>query len=248
MHRIVRLALAAGAGLMAAAGATAGYRDAVVAHQVASGVADSVIVGAATGPAGAEKFFVCFRFEGLLWWYGPDAGTRICGPAGPAWPPPAAALLEWARQGDPGLTAVAIHRGPNQPENNQADLPNGCVIACLAQLVGVVAETGRPDEVGLVLFYYARPPVAGVVVPGVVDHSILVYRHADQWFCRDPRRGAPLPLREVAIGAHLDPTLRVLAGRPDDGLEHARLLVISPRTLDQVAAGVAWRSALRRGP
>ena len=225
--------------------ATANYRDAAVAQQAVADIADTVMVRGTASTPGApnrERYFVFFRFEGLFWSYAPELGTRVCGVAPEKWPPPAARVTDWIRQVDPALSAISIYRGAQAPLANQADLPNGCVIACLAQISRLLVNAGTPDEAGLVLFSYDRPEKTGEADAGVIDHSILVYRYHENWFCLDPRlQQAPLPLKQVAVGVHLDPTLRVLAERPVYRLEHARLLLIASRTLDQLAAKIAFR-------
>jgi hypothetical protein len=233
------------AGWLTGLDAAAGYRDAAVAQQAVADIADTVMVRGAASVAGApdrEEYFVFFRFEGLFWSYASGLGTRVCGLAPEEWPPPAALVTGWIRQVDPSFSSVSIYRGTPTPLANQADLPNGCVIACLAQISRLLINAGTPDEAGLVLFSYDRRQKAREPDVGVIDHSILVYRYRENWFCLDPRlQQSPLPLKQVAVGLHLDPTLQVLAERPAYRLEHARLLLIAPPTLDQLAAKIAFR-------
>lgn len=225
--------------------AVAGYKDAAVAQQALADIADTVMVRGVASMAGApdrEEYFVFFRFEGLIWSYASGFGTRVCGLAPEEWPPPTSLVTGWIRQVAPSFSSISVYRGAQVPLANQADLPNGCVIACLAQISRLLINAGTPDEAGLVLFSYDRRQKAGEPDVGVIDHSILVYRYHENWFCLDPRlQRSPLPLKQVAIGIHLDPTLRVLAERPAYRLEHARLLLIAPRTLDQVAGKIAFR-------
>ncbi|HUL54107.1 MAG TPA: hypothetical protein VLT83_11925 [Opitutaceae bacterium] len=225
--------------------AAASYRDAAVAQQAVAEIADTVMVRAMASKPGAssrEQYFVFFRFEGLFWSYAPELGTRVCGAAPDQWPPSGALVTGWIHQVDPSLSSISIYRGAQTPLTSQADLPNGCVIACLAQISRLLVNAGTPDEAGLVLFSYDRPQKGAEPDVGIIDHSILVYRYHENWFCLDPRlQEAPLPLKQVAVGLHLDPTLRVLAERPAYRLEHARLLLIASRTLDHLAAKIALR-------
>jgi hypothetical protein len=234
-------------GLLPGLTVCASYQDAVVAHQLLADFAESVVVRGVAGTGDnqvREEHFVFFKCEGVLWCYSPAVGTRVYGPAPAEWPPPNKQVLAWLQQTDPAFSVASVYRGAHTVAVNQTELPNGCVISCFAQITKLLVTTGTPDEAGLVLFSYGRRLDLGEgLVSGVIDHSILVYRYREQWYCLDPRlQDTPLPLRQVAVGTHLDPPLRILAERPDYRLEHARLLLISARTLDQAAANRAWRT------
>jgi len=226
--------------------AVASYEDAVLAHYELSDVGEDVVVcgiaGANRAP-GEKEYFDFFRFEGLLWCYAPAGGTWIYGPAPAEWPPSDQQVLKWIKEADASFHRVSIYRDVPASVVNQADLPHGCVVVCLAQISQLLIKSGTPDEVGLVLFSYdsQRNPAEGIG-PLVVGHSILVYRYQDKWFCFDPQRqDALMPLTQVTVGAPLDSTLKTLAERPNCRLEHARLLRISRRTLDGLDATLTWR-------
>jgi len=246
------LALAAGFGC--ASNSHAALPDAVLAHQVLSGFTESFVVRAVVRPAAApprEEFFTLFRFDGLLWCYSPEIGTGEIGPAPEGAAAPKAALAALQRAFLHLESVVLCPSAQSQPASqNQTDLPNGCVIGCFAQLTRLLVTGDTPDEAGLVLFSYAsgekHRTAAG---PELVDHSILVFRLGRRWFCIDPRlEDRPFPLRQVVVGTHLDPTLKILADNPGYPLQRARLLVIAPRTLNEMAARITWNQAAKGPP
>jgi hypothetical protein len=151
-------------------------------------------------------------------------------------------VLDRVKEAEPFFTSVSIYRRVATTVPSQTVLPNACVPSCLAQMARLLMETGMPDEAGLVFFFYDPLAPSRELAPGIIGHCVLVYRYRDQWFCLDPRyQESPKPLTQVAIGAHLDPTLGVLAKQPDYRLEHARLLVIPPRTLRQLNTDLTWK-------
>jgi hypothetical protein len=234
------------AGALSGLPVLAGYQDAVLAHYELADVGDTVVVRGVTGAnraPGTEEFFVFFQFEGVLWCYTPAAGTWVFGPAPAKWPPSNREVLRWIKETDASFHRISVYRSLPTPASPQADLPHGCVVACLAQLSNLLIHTGPPDEVGLVLLSYDRErDSGGGVGPLFIGHSLLVYRYQGQWFCFDPRRqDAPWLVAQVAVGASLDPALQTLAERPDCRLAHARLLRISRRTLDKLDASLTWR-------
>jgi hypothetical protein len=248
---VCRAVLGIIAGLASSLTATAGYEDAVRACYELADVGDTVVVrsmaGAERGPAG-EEYFVFFRFEGVLWCYAPRWGTWVYGAAPAEWPPSDRQVMSWLQEANAGVHHVSIHRRVPAPVIRQANLPHACVIACLAEISNLLVKTGTPDEVGLVLLSYDRQrSPTGRIGPLVVGHSILVYRYDQQWFSFDPQgQKAPVPLTQVAVGVPLDPALKSLADRPDCRIEHARLLRISRRTLDELDSSLPWRLLRQR--
>jgi hypothetical protein len=242
-QRAATIAWACGWALNGVAGST--YQEAVAANRTLAAIADSVVAReqiADTGRPEREEYLVIFRFEGLLWKYSPASGTRVCGTAPGAWPPPPALVLERVRHVEPWVAAISIYRAASMPVAAPAILPNACVPGCLAQIGRLLVNLGMPDEAGLVLFSYDPGRPEQVLPPDAIGHCVLVYRYGDQWTCLDPRRQqSPQPLRQVNIGVHLDPTLRVLAERSDYELKRARLLLISRATLRQISADLTWR-------
>jgi hypothetical protein len=239
------------AGALSGGTALAGYQDAVLAHYELADLGATVVVRGVAGAnrsPGEEEYFVFFQFEGVLWCYTPGTGTWVYGPAPAGWPPSDQQVLQWVKATDASFHKISIYRHIPAPVAAGAELPHGCVVACLAQISNLLIQTGTPDDVGLVLLSYDRQrnPAEGVG-PLAIGHSILVYRYQGQWFCFDPRgNDPPKPLAQVAVGARLDPVLQVLVEKAGCRLAHARLLLISHRTLDQMNAAITWRLWSRR--
>ena len=234
------------AGALSVGTVFAGYQDAVLAHYELADLGDTVVVRGVAGTnrsAIGEEYFVFFQFEGVLWCYTPRTGTWVCGPAPKEWPPSDQQVMQWVKATDASFHRISIYRHIPAPAAAGAALPHGCVVACLAQISNLLVQTGTPDDVGLVLLSYDRQRNPGEGFgPLAIGHSILVYRYRDQWFCYDPEENdPPKPLAQVAIGAGLDPALQVLVAKAGCRLAHARLLLISHRTLDQMNAAVTWR-------
>jgi hypothetical protein len=241
-------------GAMTGGAVRAGLPDAVLAHQVLSAFTESFIVRArvqGAEPARQERFATLFIFENLLWCYAAEIGTANLGPAPSGAKSPEAALAAF-RQAFPDLESVVPYLKAQTPPTgqSQAALPNGCVIGCLTQLVKILVADDTPAEAGLVMFSYtAAEPRRGDQPVGLIDHCLLVYRTSRGWFCLDPARGdRSFALENIAVGTRLDPTLQVIANRPDYPLARARLLLIPPRTLDDMAARIAWNEHQLQNP
>jgi len=239
-----RIILGLAAGALPVLASEGGFQQAALASYELADVGGTVVVRAVEGPGpGADRYFVFFQFEGVLWCYAPEAGTWIFGPAPAHWPPSDQEALAWVESTGPSLRRVRFYRDLPEPAARESGLPHGCVVACLAQLSNLLIHTGPPEEVGLVLLSYDGERGPGEALgPRLIGHSLLVYRYAGKWYCFDPRWDTTAtPLGQVAVGAPLDETLRALAQRPDCRLTRARLLRISHHTLDQVDTSVTWR-------
>lgn len=243
--RLPRPALALLAGLLTASPAPAALQDALIARQILADVAATCVVrvefaaGASTRP---PVYAIAFSLENVFWLYAPEIGTRVLGPATAVWPDPAT-LSARLHALDPGIQRVTAYPNPVSAvfKQDQLYLTNACVIASLHGLTAVLDAGNEVKEAGLILLSYDTTD-ASTAVSLVVNHSLLAYRLRGQWWCIDPRTPRkPFRLRDVAVGAPLDPALVALALRQDYPVKSVCLLALSPKTLARIAADVQWQ-------
>lgn len=240
---LVRIAAVLLAG--AATSASATLRDILVARQIMADVASACVVRVTFNPAqsGREPLYaLAFSLEGVFWIYSPETGTQVLGPASRLWPDPAT-LSTRLRELDSTVTAVTVHPNPVAEtfRQDQLYLRNACVIGSLHTLLWVLHDHGGVDEAGLVLMSYDTPDAA--TAPTMrVNHSLLAYRQGRQWWCIDPLKPRePFRLKDVKIGAPLDPALVALTLRQRYPVKSVSLLKLSEATLERITANVQWQ-------
>ena len=244
--RVPRPALACLGALLASPCAPAALRDALVARQVLADVASTCIVRVefvARQPARPPIYAVAFALEQVFWLYAPEVGTRVLGPATAVWPD-AATLSARLHALDPNVSRVTVYPHPVATpfRQDQLYLTNACVIGSLHSLTAVLGAEGAVGEAGLILMSFDTSD-ASTAAALLVNHSLLAYRLRGQWWCVDPRRlQQPFRLRNVDIGAPLDPVLVTLALQQAYPVKSVCLLPLSPGTLDRIASNVQWRA------
>lgn len=231
--------------LLAAQPASAALRDALIARQVLADVAMTCIVRVDLVPGESPRppiYATAFALKQVLWLYAPEIGTQVLGPATKLWPDPETLSMRLHAL-DPSVRRVTVHANPVSPtfKPDQLYLDNACVIGSLHSLLWVLHDQGAVDEAGLVLMSYHTSD-ASTAAPLRVNHSLLAYRLRQQWWCIDPNQPQqPFPLRNVAVGAPLDPALVALALQQRYPVKSVCLLKLSPATLGRIAANVQWQ-------
>lgn len=241
----VLIRLAALLGAVSAPTAFGALRDILVARQIMADIAPACVVRVAFDPAkgGRETLYaLAFTLEGVFWIYSPEIGTQVLGPASRLWPDPAT-LSARLRELDPTVSGVTVHPNPVTEtfRQDQLYLINACVIGSLHSLLWVLHDHGGVDEAGLVLMSYDTPDAA--TAPTLrVNHSLLAYRQGKQWWCIDPLKPRePFRLKDVKVGAPLDPALVALTLRQRYPVKSVSLLALSADTLRRIAANVQWQ-------
>ncbi|MBS0662498.1 MAG: hypothetical protein JSR48_04495 [Verrucomicrobia bacterium] len=245
MRRSRPLLLGGLAVLLAVPPASGKLRDILVARQIMADVAPTCVVRVAFDPAKGDRetlYALAFSLEGVFWIYSPETGTQVLGPASRLWPDPVT-LSARLRELDPTVAAVTVHSNPVS-ENFRQDqlyLVNACVIGSLHSLLWVLHDHGSVDEAGLILMSYDTPDAA--TAPTLrVNHSLLAYRQGRQWWCIDPlKQRETFRLKEVKVGAPLDPALVALTLKQRYPVKSVSLLKLSDRTLDRITSNVQWQ-------
>jgi hypothetical protein len=244
--RALRPILACLVALLAVPGAPAALRDALIARQVLADVAATCIVRVefvARQPERPPIYAVAFSLEHVFWLYAPEVGTRVLGPATAAWPD-SAVLSARLHALDASISRVTVYPHPVATpfRQDQLYLTNACVIGSLHSLTAVLNAEETVSEAGLILMSFDTAD-ASTAAALQVNHSLLAYRLLGQWWCIDPRRHRqPFRLKNVDIGAPLDPALVTLALQQAYPVKSVCLLALSRATLDRIAANVQWRA------
>jgi hypothetical protein len=244
--RVMRPALACVVALVSSQCVRADLRDALIARQVLADVAATCIVRVefvVGQPVRPPVYATAFSLENVFWLYAPEVGTRVLGPATAIWPDPAV-LSARLHALDPSVSRIRVYAHPVATpfRQDQLCLTNACVIGSLHSLTAILNAEGAVSEAGLILMSFDTAD-ASTAAALQVNHSLLAYRLRGQWWCIDPkRRQHPFRLKDVAIGAPLDPALVTLALQQAYPVKSVCLLPLSPATLNRIATNVQWRA------